>query len=389
MSRLHDRQNQLLAKPFELIMKLAFWKKRQPKKPVSKARDWFNSLTFAIIAATLIRWTTVEAFVIPTPSMEDSALVGDFLFVSKFHYGTRTTSTPLQVPLAHQKIWGTEIPSYVDWIELPVYRLPGISHVKRGDVVVFNVPDVRYNDGVEHPITLKNNYVKRCVALPGDRIEVRDRQVFVNGEPLANPKEMKFSYIVVASEKISDKNLKRLGLGSDDQYYAGPAPKDKAVYRMVLTSEQVTDLRGLAYIESVSLEQSRPETDIFPTAKFGWNQNNYGSLTIPGKGMTIQVNDSTMEMYGETIRLYDHLEDVRIANGRLTIGGKEYSEYTFKQDYFFMMGDNRNNSADSRYWGFVPDDHIVGKALFVWMSIDHEADFFNKVRWKRLFSRIQ
>jgi len=373
-------------------MNVNFWKKNRPKKPVSKAHDWFNSLTFAIIAATLIRWTTVEAFVIPTPSMEDSALVGDFLFVSKFHYGTRTTSAPLQIPLTHQKIWGTDIPSYIDLIELPVYRLPGISHVKKGDVVVFNVPDVRYNDGVKHPITLKNNYVKRCVALPGDRIEVRDRQVLVNGEALPNPTSMKFSYIVVASEQISEKNLKRLGLSSDDQYYGGPNPNGRAVYRMWLTEEQVSQISALGYIESVELDQSRsdlPESDIFPTAKYGWNQNNYGPLTIPKKGMTIQVNDSTMNLYGETIRLYDHQENADIANGRLTIGGKKYTEYTFRQDYFFMMGDNRNNSADSRYWGFVPDDHIVGKALFVWMSIDHEADFFHKVRWKRLFSRIQ
>lgn len=372
-------------------MNLKF-RKKTPKKPVSKARDWFNSITFAVIAATLIRWTTVEAFVIPTPSMEDSALVGDFLFVSKFHYGTRTTSAPLQIPLTHQKIWGTNIPSYVDWIELPVYRLPGISQVKRNDVVVFNTPDVHYNEGVEHPITLKNNYVKRCIALPGDRIEVRDRQVFVNGEALQNPQGMKFSYIVVATEQISDKNLNRLGLGSDDQYYGGPDINGKAVYRMWLTGDQVEQLRDVSYIESVQLDQSHsvsPEDDIFPTARYGWNQNNYGPLTIPKKGMTIQANDSTLGLYGETIRLYDHQKNVVIADGRLTIDGKEYKEYTFRQDYFFMMGDNRNNSADSRYWGFVPDDHIVGKALFVWMSIDHEADFFHKVRWKRLFSRIQ
>ena len=372
-------------------MKLQFWKRARPKKPVSKAREWFNSITFAVIAATLIRWTTVEAFVIPTPSMEDTALVGDFLFVSKFHYGTRTTSTPLQIPLTHQKIWGTNIPSYADWIELPVYRLPGISHVKQGDVVVFNQPDVRYNEGIEHPITLKNNYVKRCIALPGDRVEVRDRQAYVNGVAFQNPPNMKFSYIVVASEKISDKNLARLGLGSDDQYFGGDET-GKAIYRMWLTQEQVARIKQLNYVRSVELDQSRSnvsESDIFPTDKYKWNQNNYGPLTIPRKGMTIQVNDSTMGLYGETIRLYDHQKNVEISGGHLSIDGKEYTEYTFQQDYFFMMGDNRNNSADSRYWGFVPDDHIVGKALFVWMSVDSEADFFHKVRWKRLFSRIQ
>jgi signal peptidase I len=374
-------------------MNLRFWKKPAPKKPVSKSREWFNSITFAVVAATLIRWTTVEAFVIPTSSMEDSALVGDFLFVSKFHYGTRTTSTPLQVPLTHQKIWGTGIPSYVDWIELPVYRLPGISAVKKGDVVVFNVPAVEMNEGIEHPVSLKNNYVKRCVALPGDRIEVRERQIFVNGEVFANPEGMKWSYIVVASEQISQKNIRRLGLSSDDYFYLGLNSKGKALYRMLLRGDQLTDIEQVSYIESATLDRSQSdeaESNIFPASIYTrWNGDNYGPLIIPKQGMTIAVNDSTMEMYGSTIRLYEHNDNVVINNDKLTIDGKELSEYTFKQDYFFMMGDNRNNSLDSRYWGFVPEDHIVGKALFVWMSIDQEADFLHKVRWSRLFSRIR
>ena len=374
-------------------MNLKFWKKPAPKKPISKRREWFNAITFAVVAATLIRWTAVEAYVIPTPSMEDSALVGDFLFVSKFHYGTRTTGTPLQIPLTHQKIWGTNIPSYVDWIQLPMYRLPGISHIKKGDVVVFNIPGINENEGVEHPITLKNNYVKRCVALPGDKIEIRDRQVYVNDEPLANPKEMKWSYIVVSKEQISAKNLVRLGLDSDDYYYLGTDEKDKGIYRMLLTEEQLQEIRAVSYIESATLDRSRsemPEESIVPSSKYSrWNGDNFGPLTIPKKDMTILVNDSTMGLYGETIRLYDHQRNVDTSNGKLMIDGKEYTEYTFSQDYYFMMGDNRNNSWDSRYWGFVPDDHVVGKALFVWMSIDNEADFFNKIRWKRLFSRIQ
>jgi signal peptidase I len=325
--------------------------------------------------------------------MEDSALVGDFLFVSKFHYGTRTTSAPLQVPLTHQKIWGTDIPSYVDWIELPTYRFPGISEVKKGDVVVFNVPAIQMNEGVEHPITLKNNYVKRCVAVAGDRIEIREREVYVNGELLARPANMKWSYLVVASEQISKKNLWRLGLDSDDYFFLGLNSDSKAMYRMLLTEAQLSNIRGVNYIESASLDRYQsdgPESDIFPSSTYSrWNGNNYGPLVIPKEGMTIAVNDTTMGLYGETIRLYEHHKNTVADNGRLIIDGKEYKEYTFKQDYYFMMGDNRNNSADSRYWGFVPHDHIVGKALFVWMSIDQEADFFHKVRWSRLFSRIK
>lgn len=374
-------------------MKLTFWNNPAPKKPVSKRREWFNSITFAVIAATLIRWTTVEAYVIPTPSMENSALVGDFLFVSKFHYGTRTTGTPLQVPLTHQKIWGTNIPSYLDWIELPVYRLPGISEVKKGDVVVFNAPPLMLNDGVLHPISLKNNYVKRCVAVGGDRIQIKDREIFVNGQPLPNPSEMKWSYIVISTEQISQKNLRRLGLDSDDYYYLGSDKNNKAFYRMLLTTEQLKEIRKVKYIESATLDRTRDKTmedDIFPASVYSkWNGNYYGPLTIPKKGMTILVNDSTMSLYGETIKLYEHHNDVTAQNGKLVIDGKELTEYTFSQDYYFMVGDNRNNSLDSRYWGFVPDDHIVGKALFVWMSIDQEADLFHKIRWKRLFSKIQ
>lgn len=374
-------------------MNIQFWKKHAPRKPVSKTREWFNSITFAVVAATLIRWTTVEAFVIPTPSMEDSALVGDFLFVSKFHYGTRTTSAPIQVPLTHQKIWGTDIPSYTDWIELPTYRLPGISEVKKGDVVVFNVPAIEMNEGIHHPITLKNNYVKRCVAVAGDKIEIREREVFVNGELLARPSGMKWSYIVVATEQISKKNIRRLGLSSDDYFYLGLNGEQKAMYRMLLTEDQHAKVRETSYIRSTMpdrMQSDSPESDIFPSSKYSrWNGDNYGPLVIPKKGMTIAVNDSTMGLYGETIRLYEHHANVVAENGRLMIGGREYQKYTFKQDYYFMMGDNRNNSLDSRYWGFVPYDHIVGKALFVWMSIDQEADFLHKVRWSRLFSRIK
>lgn len=375
-------------------MNLLPWKKKNtPKKKVSATREWINSLTFAIVAASLIRWTTVEAFVIPTPSMEDTALVGDFLFVSKFHYGTRTTSAPLQIPLTHQKIWGTEIPSYTNLIELPIYRLPGITEVKRGDVVVFNVPDLKMNEGELHPITLKNNYVKRCVAVSGDRFEIRNRQIFVNGEPFPNPPTMKWNYIVLTTEKISDRNLKRLELSSNDQYLLGFDQQGHAVYNMFLTEKQVEELKKVSDVKSVTLDTERddqPESNIFPKSKYSqWNGHNYGPIVIPAKGMTIEVNDSTMGLYGQTIQLYEHNKNVDIAAGRLTIDGKPQTQYTFKQDHFMMVGDNRDNSLDSRYWGFVPDDHIVGKPLFVWMSIDQEGGLLHAIRFNRLLKRIE
>jgi signal peptidase I len=373
-------------------MDFRFWKKQEKRKPVSAARDWFNSVLFAVIAATLIRWTTVEAYVVPTPSMENTILVGDYLFVSKFHYGTRTTSTPLQIPLSHQKIWGTNIPSYLDWIELPSYRLPGISKVERGDVVVFNVPPASMNEGQEHPIQLKSNYVKRCVAVAGDRLQIVDKEIYVNGAALPRPKNMKFRYMVAAKDEMTSRTITRLGLSKDDYIFMGRFD-NQAMYSMLLTNKQVEELSSLPFISSVTNQDKTnngPEDDIFPSSDYSkWNGDAYGPLVIPQKGMTIPISDSTIAYYGETIRLYEHLENVSVTNGKLIIDGSVVESYTFSQDYYFMMGDNRHNSLDSRYWGFVPADHIVGKPLFIWLSLDYEADLLHKIRWNRMFTKIE
>lgn len=374
-------------------MKFTFWKKSTPKKKLSPAREWLNAITFAVVAATLIRWTTVEAFVIPTPSMEDTMMVGDYLFVSKFHYGTRTLRTPLQLPLSHQKVWGTNIPSYLDWIELPSYRLPGISEIKREDVVVFNVPPAYLSDRDDYPLDLKQYYVKRCVGLPGDEVKIVDKTLYANGVKIQKRPGMKWSYFVTAKDEINKRNLRIMGVDTDDHFYMGRTDAGEAVYRMLLTDKQVELTRSLPYVTSVQDDYTRgdhPEEDIFPSLKYTkWNGNNYGTLVVPKKGMTIAVNDSTMDFYGEMISKYDWNKNVQIENGTLTIDGKEMKEYTFKQDYYFMMGDNRNNSLDSRYWGFVPEDHIVGKALFIWFSINHDAEWSNKIRWNRIFTRIE
>lgn len=376
-------------------MQLSFWKKkhREPQAQPSFVREWFNSIVFAVVAATLIRWTTVEAYVVPTPSMENTILVGDYLFVSKFHYGTRTTSTPLQIPLTHQKIWGTEIPSYLDWITLPSYRLPGISKVHREDIVVFNVPPVSLNQGIEHPVQLKENYVKRCVGLPGDVLQIDDQQVRVNGELLGKPLDMKYSYRVTTEGSLTERTLRRMAISSDDYVYLGKDNKDASVYHMFLTQEQLEQFQKLSFILQVDEQlktKGRGEGDVFPSIEFApWNGDNYGPLTIPAKGMTIEVNDSTMALYGETIRLYEPNQSVKVNGAQLNIDGKLTNQYTFRQNYYFMMGDNRHNSLDSRYWGFVPEDHIVGKALFIWMSIDQEAPFLEKIRWQRLFTMLK
>lgn len=384
-------------------MNWKFWqkKKEEAPKPKSVVREWWDAIVFAVVAATLIRWLIMEAYTIPTPSMENSLLVNDFLFVSKFHYGTRTPRTPLQIPLTHQKIWFTNIPSYLDWVQLPSYRLPGISHVKREDVVVFHVPRIEENNydimydranWVDYPVDLKTNYIKRCVAIPGDVLEIKDRQLVINGQPLKNPKGMRYAYIVISREKINSRNMDALGLDGDDHSAPSIDDKNQAHYRMFLTAEQLEKVKALPYIISVEVERGdgSNEAPRFPFSKYTekWTGEDYGPLTIPKEGMKIAINDSTLSIYGSTITSYDLNKDAKVENGKLIIDGKEVTEYTFKQDYFFMMGDNRDNSLDSRYWGFVPEDHIVGKGFFIWLSIDKYGSFFNKIRWKRFFKPI-
>lgn len=379
-------------------MNWKFWEKKKegesaekPAKQKGPVREWFDAILFAVVAATLIRWLIMEAYTIPTPSMENSLLVGDFLFVSKFHYGTRTPKTPLQVPLTHQKIWFTEIPSYSKAIQLPQYRLPGFSEVKREDVVVFNVPPRELNDGKDYPVDLKTNYIKRCVAIPGDVLTIKDKQVAVNGQPIGNPPGMQFSYLVHSKDDISERNFEKLQIDPDDYNYLGRPENNNVIYQMFLSKEKAEELKKIPYIVKVEEDyrtNDGPDFRIFPLGK-QWNGDNYGPLTIPKEGMTIAINDSTLAIYGDAITLYDHNENAKIENKKLLIDGKEVTEYTFKQNYYFMMGDNRHNSLDSRYWGFVPEDHIVGKAFFIWLSIDKYAGFLNKIRWNRFFMLIR
>ena len=361
---------------------LSFFKLRKKKreKPKSKLREWTDAIVFAVIAATIIRWLIMEAFTIPTPSMEKSLLVGDFLFVSKLHYGARTPATPLQVPLTHQTIWGTSIPSYLDWIQLPQFRLPGFSHVKKGDVVVFNHPTE-----LQYPVDLKTNYIKRCVGVAGDTIRVTDMQVYVNGKTEANPPKMQFKYFIKTDENLNNRIF--------DKYDITEVYPMSGGYLVFTMPEVAKELETLSFIKNVQvIEESEGvgEARIYPDAgKLPWNTDYWGPIVIPAKGMTIPINDETLTKYGYVIQFYEYNDEVKIADGKLEIDGQPVTSYTFKQDYYFMMGDNRHNSEDSRFWGFVPADHIVGKALFIWMSIDPNGGFVNKIRWSRLFNLIR
>ncbi len=358
---------------------LGLGKKKKDEKPKTKLREWTDAIVFAVVAATLIRWIFLEAFTIPTPSMEKSLLVGDFLFVSKMHYGARTPATPLQVPLTHQKIWGTNIPSYLDWINLPQFRFPGFSSVKRNDIVVFNYPPE-----YQYPVDLKTNYIKRCVATPGDILEVKDMQVSINGEPVDNPVKMQFRYFVETVETINKRVFEKYDISEKFKVRGG--------YMIFTTPETANLLKSLAFINNVKVLEEDPgvaEPRIYPNAKkFPWNVDYWGPIQIPGEDWTIEVNDENMTKYGSIIEYYEGHDDVQLGDSTLSINGKVLTSYTFKQDYYFMMGDNRHNSEDSRFWGFVPADHIVGKALFIWMSIDPDQSFFKKIRWGRLFNGI-
>lgn len=390
----------------------------KPAKPKKSAiREWFDSVLFAVVAATLIRWLFMEAFTIPTPSMENSLMVGDFLFVSKLHYGTRSPRTPLQMPLTHQKIWGTNIPSYSTAIQLPSYRLPGFTHVKNGDVVVFNIPPKELNDNIDYPVDLKTNYIKRCIGIPGDVVQVRHRQVLVNGKAFPNYPGMEWRHYMAIQEDLDEKFFRRYGIVNDYREGNGGSPnweprqavdsvarEMKTVgYTINTTESAVAALRKVDGVKSVEpIEQPAGEPQpkasalnlnvlyqIMGGSKFGWSIDNFGPLTVPKKGVTIQLDAKNIGLYSSIIQKYEDNQDVVFTDSTASIGGKPVQQYTFKQDYYFMMGDNRHNSLDSRYWGFVPEDHIVGKAVFVWMSLDpNPANIWNKIRWNRLFRTI-
>ncbi len=368
-------------------MNWKFWekKKAQPKKK----EKWWHSLLFAIVAATLIRWIFMEAFTIPTPSMENSLLVGDYLFVSKFHYGTRTPATPLQIPLTHQKIWGTELPSYSDAIQLPTYRLPGISHVKNNDVVVFNWPDDK-----GYPTDLKTNYIKRCIGIAGDTIQIKDRVVFINGKAVTPPAEMQYGYWAPTHEQVNKVIFNRYNIPSYNQDTEMRILRDGSTgYLLNIKPEIAQQLKNDKVFDTLELYTTlNKETPppLFPFTKYSesWTVDNYGPLWIPKAGRTIHLDSFNVETYETTIKYYEGWKSVENKGDHLIIDGVKVTDYTFKQDYYFMMGDNRHNSQDSRYWGFVPEDHVVGKAFVIWLSMDPSKDLFHKVRWSRLFNLI-
>ncbi|TZF81297.1 signal peptidase I [Pedobacter sp. BS3] len=367
-------------------MNWKFWKKNPEKqqKKKSKSREWVDAIIFAVIAATLIRGLFIEAYTIPTGSMEKSLLVGDFLFVSKLNYGARTPMTPIAFPFAHHTmpIIGTK--AYWDGIELKYHRLPGLQKIKRQDVVVFNYP-MEADPPLSRPVDKRENYIKRCQGIPGDTLKIINTQVYVNGKPAETPHFGQTSYYVKSDG--SDFNPETL---QDMDIDVQRATADDYIFYM--TGDQAEEIRKWANVRSVQ-PVIRPagdyEPQVFPhNPRYKWNEDNYGPIIIPKKGWTVTLDSTTIPFYKRAIEVYEGNQVAQPDSNSLVINGKPATSYTFKMDYYWMMGDNRHNSLDSRFWGFVPEDHIVGKALFVWMSWDANGSFLNKIRWKRLFMGI-
>lgn len=377
----------------------------QPKPKKSAFREWLDSVVFAVVAATFIRWLLLEAYTIPSSSMEKSLLIGDFLFVSKLHYGARTPGTPLQVPLTHQTIWGTNIPSFSTLIQLPMYRLPGFTDVKRNDVVVFNYPgdpDEPFEDPLQgnggykaFPVDLRTNFIKRCIAVAGDVVEVKKAVVYVNGKEGEIPPKAQFYYRLESNDLLDDRFFENEDIQDYGSYPADSLKPNKFLYQIRTTPQIVEELKKHSFIRAITHESrydaTTPEMGLFPAAA-KQNPDFWGPIQVPKTGMTIQLDSANISKYGHVIKYFDHndTDKVVIEKGKVSIDGKAITSYTFKQDYYFMMGDNRYESADSRFWGFVPADHIVGKAVFIWMSIDpNPKSILNKIRWNRLFRLIE
>jgi len=353
-------------------------------------QEWGDSISFAIVVATFVRWIWLEPYTIPTGSMEKTLLVGDFLFVNKMSYGTRTPLTPLQIPLTHQKVWGTEMKSFSDAIRLPYFRLPGFAKIQNNDIVVFNYPA-----DYDYPIDLKTNYIKRCVGIPGDTISVHNKQLFVNGKAAENPPAMQFKYKCYTNTILNDRIRKKYNIHLHDiQNNDMLVNNGKKLYLIDLSKSDVAKLREKKIFDSIvdfKLDEYDQNPMLFPytNATQHWTADDYGSLWIPKAGVTIKLDSNMVELYAQTIVKYEGNESAEAIGDKLKIDGVLVSEYTFKQDYYFMMGDNRHSSADSRYWGFVPEDHIVGKAWMVWLSLDSELSFPERIRWNRSFRMIK
>ncbi|MFT5985834.1 MAG: signal peptidase I [Planctomycetota bacterium] len=389
-------------------------------QPGSAAGEWISSILFAVVAATIVHTYVMQPFTIPTSSLEKTLLVGDFLFVSKFHYGARTPMTPIAFPMVHDTIPVAGVKSYSDEPQIPYFRFPGFQKIKHNDIVVFNWPvdtlvDINprtMRGSVQKPIDKKSNYVKRCVGLPGDSLEVRDGRVFINGKPNVLPERAKlqFAYKIFSKKILVKKDPQGNFLNQPNQYfsdrynvsdmYATALDRETGVYTYTahLTDKAFELIKKHPdVLDVLSARSTKDERGVglFPNdISYSFTNDFFGPIYIPEAGKTVEINIESIPFYKRIIEVYEGTEmgiDNKITqNGtEVLLNGTLIKDYTFKMDYYWLMGDNRNNSQDARSWGYVPFNHVVGKPVLVWMSWDGNAKgFANKVRWKRLFTTV-
>jgi len=416
------------------IIPWSFWKKTK-NRHLLKVAEWTDAIVFALIAVYFINLFLFQNYKIPSSSLEKSLLVGDFLLVSKVSYGPRIPNTPLSFPLAQHTLPGFNCKSYLDFPQWDYRRLKGLDAIKSQDIVVFNFPAgdtvttkvpnpdyytlchdygrsfVRNNpqtfgEIIYRPVDRRENYVKRCVGLPGETLEVKSNHVYINGKAQKEAPGIQLCYWVETDgRKISEMQFKRIGVSKDDQtfllnnipngdqaldycgYERNNVGVHNPVYRLPLTKEAFNKVKNLPNVINVKLDNGLISGQTFPFEYTNWTRDNYGPIYIPRKGVKIAINMRNLPLYKRVIKNYEG-NSLEVKDSVIYINGKVASSYTFKMNYYWMMGDNRHNSADSRYWGFVPEDHIVGKPIFIWLSLDKDETFINQVRWNRLFKMV-
>ncbi|MFA6334552.1 MAG: signal peptidase I [Bacteroidales bacterium] len=401
-------------------VKWAFWKKNYKKGEKRNAwLDWLDAIIFALIASTFIKAFFFEAYMIPTSSMERTLMTGDYLFVSKVAYGPKVSQTPISFPLVHNVLPVIGGESYLKWIQNPYRRLAGFREVKNDDIVVFNFPNgdtvltadptadyytyVRlygrdytlktYGPVVVRPDDKKDNYVKRCVAIAGDSLEIVNGKVYINGNPQKNYSGIQNTYTVYTNgTPINSKIIENMGLNVEELFYDSSLPGYPA---FPLNEDEVTKVKSFANVVEIrqNIDTYPPDIPdsplmIFPfTENFKWTRDNLGPLWIPSAGSSVNLTLENLPLYSRIISSYER-NKLEVKDLQIFINGKVATNYTFKLNYYFMMGDNRHNSLDSRYWGFVPESHIVGTPSVIWFSKDQFRSFPKSIRWKRIFKNV-
>lgn len=411
--------------------------------PLTELGDWVSSILFAVVAATIVHTYFIQPFVIPTSSLEKTLLVGDFLFVSKVNYGARTPQTTVAAPMIHDAVPGTTIPSYIKKPQLPYFRLPALEEIEHNDIVVFNWPvdtlvDINnpYGEVRYKPVDKKTNYVKRCVGLPGDSLSIKEGYVYINGKKneLPDRAKLQFFYTVILKNNVSQEFLDQYGITeytrvfqlkksifenekiqqyikanginltvvsddgemvafkgnvSQDMYDKLKVGFSNKALNINLTEDLAAKIKNNPNVISLKKDLStQTENDIFPRSpEYSWNKDEFGPIYIPEAGKTIDLNLEVLPLYKRIITAYEG-NTVDVEGNQILINGEVANTYTFKQDYYWMMGDNRHNSQDARMWGYVPFDHVVGKPVFVWMSWDSNGKGLDKIRWNRLFTTV-